>query len=68
MSKYDALWSHIANSGAQSLLLTFDEIGKVAGIAIDHSFLNFKKELAAYGYEVAKISLKEHTVLFQKLN
>jgi len=29
--------------------LTFDEISDIAGIAIDHSFLKYKKELMEYG-------------------
>jgi len=46
--------------------LTFDEIENVSGIKIDHSFLNYKKELLAYGFQVGKISLKEKTVIFTK--
>ena len=42
-------------------MLTFEEIQDIAGISIDHSFLNYKKELAEYGYQVGKISLKEQT-------
>jgi hypothetical protein len=68
MSKYNPLWKHISNKGAQSFKLSFDEIKNIAGIAIDHSFLNYKKELLEYGYEVKKISLKDKTVLFQKIN
>ena len=68
MSKYNLLWKHIKNNGGQSLQLSFDEIKNIAGIAIDHSFLNYKKELLEYGYEVKKISLKDKTVLFQKIN
>lgn len=45
----------------------FAEIQEVAGIAIDHSFLNYKKELAQYGYQVGKISLKDKTVIFNKI-
>ena len=54
------------NSGAQSLKLTFDEIQNIAGVPIDHSFLNFKKELTNYGYQVGKISMKEKSVSFEK--
>lgn len=54
------------NSGAQSLKLTFDEIQNIAGVPIDHSFFNFKKELADYSYRVGKISMKEKTVSFEK--
>lgn len=54
------------NSGAQSLKLTFDKIQNIAGVPIDHSFLNFKKELTNYGYQVGKISMKEKSVSFEK--
>ena len=66
MSKYNALWEYVKNSGKQSLKLTFDEIQNIAGVPIDHSFLNFKKELTNYGYRVGKISMKEKTVNFEK--
>lgn len=66
MSKYNALWEYVKNSGAQSLKLTFDEIQNIAGVPIDHSFLNFKKELADYGCRVGKILMKEKTVSFEK--
>lgn len=52
----------------QSFKLTFDEIQNIAGIPIDHSFLKYKKELLEYGYEVGKISMKEQTVAFNRLN
>ena len=66
MSKYNALWEYVKNSGKQSLKLTFDEIQNIAGVPIDHSFLNFKKELTNYGYQVRKISMKEKSVSFEK--
>ena len=43
MSKYDALWAHIQNCGQPQLTLTFDEIGRIAGTPLDHSFLSTKK-------------------------
>ena len=64
MSKYDRLWEYIRDKGEPSLMLTFDEIKDIAGIEIDHSFLNYKKELTQYGYQVGKISLKGRTVVF----
>jgi hypothetical protein len=67
MSKYTPLWEHIQKDGRPTFKMTFDEIHEAAGIAIDHSFLNFKKELKDYGYQVGKISLKEQTVVFNKL-
>lgn len=45
MSKYNALWEYVKNSGKQSLKLTFDEIQNIADVPIDHSFLNFKRSL-----------------------
>ncbi len=67
MSKYEPLWNWIKENGTDSCKLTFDEIEKVAGLPIDHSFLKFKKELLNYGYEVGKISLKGKTVSFEKV-
>jgi len=67
MSKYDSLWIYIKNRNEQSFKLSFDEIHTIAGIPIDHSFLNYKKELLEFGYKVEKISLKEMTVLFSKI-
>lgn len=67
MSKYDPLWKYIQSDGAPALSLTFDQIEEIAGIPIDHSFLQYKKELSSYGYEVGKISLKNKTVAFKKI-
>lgn len=67
MSKYNALWEYVQNEGKQSLKLTFEEIGDIAGIPIDHAFLTYKKELVEYGYQVGKISMKEQTVVFHKM-
>lgn len=64
MSKYHMLWMYVQNSGKQQLMLSFDEIEKIEGIPLDHSFLKYKKELCAYGYEVEKIFMKAQTVSF----
>ena len=66
MSKYEPLWKWIRENGTDSFILSFDEIENIAGIPIDHSFLNYKKELQQYGYRVGKISLKNKTVAFIK--
>ena len=66
MSKYSPLWNRIKENGSDRLKLTYAEIEEITGIPIDHSFLNYKKELTEYGYKVAKISMKEQTVLFEK--
>ena len=68
MSKYNALWEYVQQRGEKSFRLTFDEIGSIAGVPLDHSFLTYKKELAEYGYQVGKISMKEQTVLFSKID
>ena len=57
MSKYSALWEYVQSNKSQSFKLTFEEIEKIAGIPIDHSFLKYKKELTKYGYQVGKISM-----------
>lgn len=67
MSKYDALWAYVKENGSEDFLLTFDEIQRILGFPIDHAFLRYKKELASWGYEVLKISMKAQTVAFRKL-
>jgi hypothetical protein len=67
MSKYNNLWEYIQKNGSPSVKLSFAEIHDVAGIEIDHAFLSYKKELTQYGYQVGKISLKEKTVIFNKI-
>jgi len=68
MSKYDPLWDYIRQNGTNRFSLTFDEIQRIAGIPIDHSFLTCKKELLPFGYRVGKISIKNQTVSFEKLS
>ena len=66
MSKYDPLWRFVQTQDSATLLMSFDQIAALLGFAIDHSFLNFKKELLAYGWSVGKISLKAQTVSFSR--
>ena len=66
MSKYEPLWDWVGKQTAKNLTLTFAEIQQILGFPIDHSFLNYKKELLAYGYQVGKISMKSQTVSFKK--
>ncbi len=68
MSKYDALWAWVKENGKNSFKLSFDGIEQITGVPVDHSFLKYKKELTSYGYQVGKISMKERTVVFQKLS
>ena len=67
MSKYDLLWKWINENKTDNFKLTYAEIENIAGVPIDHSFLTFKKELLKYGFQVAKISMKEQTVDFEKV-
>ena len=66
MSKYDKLWKYIADKNEESIKLSFNEIKVINGVEIDHSFLNYKKELSTYGFSVGKISLKNKTIDFHK--
>lgn len=68
MSKYSSLWEYVRDNGSRSFMLTFEKIQDIAGIPIDHSFLKYKKELIEYGYQVGKISMKERTVIFNKID
>ena len=68
MSKYDPLQKWINENETYDFKLTYAEIENIAGVPIDHSFLTFKKELLQYGFQVAKISMKEQTVDFKKVN
>jgi RNAse (barnase) inhibitor barstar len=67
MSKYDALWEFVQKSTDSPFTLTFEQIGEIAGVPLDHSFLNYKKELNPLSWQVSKISLKQQTVIFEKI-
>ncbi|MBQ0052186.1 MAG: hypothetical protein KBT11_09035 [Treponema sp.] len=64
MSKYNELWEYVSKSENEKFNLTFDEIEKIAGIPVDHSFLTYKKELLSFGWKVGRISMKEKTIEF----
>ena len=68
MSKYNALWEYVRNNESNTFKLTFEEIEQITGIPMDHSFLKYKKELMEYGWQVGKISMKEQTVVFQRMD
>ena len=67
MSKYEPLWNYIKDNQKLEYKFTYEEIRNILGFDIDHSFLKYKKELLEYGYEVAKISIKEKYVLIHKI-
>ena len=67
MSKYEPLWNYIKENKKENYNLTYEEIKNILGFEIDHSFLTYKKELKNYGYEIGKISIKEKTIVFNKI-
>ena len=67
MSKYEPLWNYLKENKKEGYKLTYEKIKNILGFEIDHSFLSYKKELQDYGYEVGKISMKEKTVIFNKI-
>ena len=66
MHSYQPLWEWLARRNEETVTLTFSEIAGIAGVPMNHSFLNKKKELTAYGWRGDKISLKAETVAFEK--
>lgn len=68
MSKYSTLWEYMQKQTDEIVELSFDAIKDILGFPIDHSFLNYKKELEAYGYKVKKIFLKDKKVAFEKVS
>ena len=67
MSKYELLWKYLKDKHKENYKLSYEEIKNIIGFEIDHSFLTYKKEAKEYGYEVGKISMKEKTVIFNKV-
>lgn len=72
MSKYNDLCIYIdlifKQMDKEKIELSFSQIKDVAGIELDHSFLNCKKELLDYGYKVEKVKLKDKKIVFSKVN
>ena len=48
MSKYEKLWNYIEKQNKDEINLTFEEIKNILGFKLNHSFLNYKKELLNY--------------------
>lgn len=67
MSKYQPLWEYIREKNKDSYKLSYEMVRNILGFEIDHSFLTYKKELEEYGYKVDKISLKERTIIVNRL-
>ena len=66
ISKYDSLREYIGKCCEREITLSYEEIEKICGVPIAHSFLTYKKGRSGYGYAVKKISMKDKTVLFSK--
>ncbi|MCI8412098.1 MAG: hypothetical protein HFJ40_06715 [Clostridia bacterium] len=67
MSKYTILWEYLKQNDKENYKLSYEEIREILDFDIDHSFLTYKKEAKEYGYEVGKISIKEKTIIFNKI-
>ena len=67
MSKYEPLWKYLEANNKERYILFYEEIKNIVGFEINHQFLTYKKEAKEYGYEVGKISMKEWTVIFNRL-
>jgi len=67
MSKYEPLWKYLKENNKDNYKLSYEEIKNILGFNIDHSFLTYKKDAKEYGYEVSKISMKEKTIIFNKI-
>lgn len=61
MSKYEPLWNYVKEQ-ENDFILNYEQVEKILGFPIDHSFLTFKKELTNYGWQVGKISKKTKTL------
>ncbi len=67
MSKYEPLWNYLKENNNENYILTYKQVRNILGFDIDHSFLTYKKESKEYGYEVSKVSMKEKTIIFNKI-
>ena len=67
MSKYNKLWEYLKENNGDNYNLSYDKINSILGFGLDHSFLNYKKELLNYGYVVTKIYLKERKITFNRI-
>ena len=66
ISLFDSLCEFIVKCCEREITLSYEEIEKICGVPIDHSFLTYKKELDSYGYRAEKISMKDKTERFVK--
>ncbi len=62
MSKYRPLWEYIKQNSAQRL--TFSQIQTILGFQIDHSFLNYKKELEEYYMSTRHLTIRSAAISY----
>lgn len=67
MSKYEPLLKYLKENNKDSYKLSYEEIKNILGFNINHSFLTYKKWAKEYVYKVSKISMKEKTIVFNKM-
>lgn len=67
MSKYELLWNYLKENNNENYILTYKQVRNILGFDIDHSFLTYKKESKKYECEVSKVSMKEKTIIFNKI-
>jgi len=67
VSKFNPLWKYVAETEQDLLRLSYEDIERISGVPIDHSFLSYKKELLEYGYQVGKISMRNRNVEFIRI-
>ncbi len=60
------LWAYLGETEKDEIALSFEEIGQICGVPVDHSFLRYKHELTEYGYTVKKICMKETRIVFER--
>lgn len=68
MDKYQKLWDYVSSQDKNELELTFDEIASISGVGIDHSFLSYKKNLLALGFQVEHVYMKKQLVRFTRVS
>lgn len=66
VDKYSELWKYVGEQAENALSLTYDDIQRIAGVPMDHSFLTYKKALLEYGWCVKKIHMKDRVVDFAR--
>lgn len=67
MDKYQKLWEYVVKQDQDQLDLTFEQVNDIAGVPMDHSFLQYKKNLLPLGFKVEHIYMKKGIVSFERV-